>query len=501
MRLIVVAILLASTLATGDEAPAPAAAPAAPIAEPLTLAKAIELALTRNLDLEVERFSPEIADQAVGKARAAFDPTATLSFGEKDERTPSTSTLSGASTVIQRTTTYAGGIKQKLQTGTSLDLSLSYIRNKTNSLFSTLNPSHTSGATLTVKQPLLRGFGLAANRADLAGALHSRQAARQAFQAKVTQTVSDVEGAYWDLSAALKGVQVSRTALKAAKSLEEASRARVEAGTAARTDLLEASSASASREADLIDAERKADDAADRLRQLVSPPGLDGGDEWSRSYVPTDEPVAADLTPDVSKAVERALRTRPELSRARSALLAAESSRISAENAVLPDFSVSGAWGQQGVDASREDSFSRLSDGRARTWEFGLSLEVPLGNRAARSDLRKARAQTEQEAARLRVLEEQVVVEVRAAARAVESARRRVEAGKRAVSFAREKAHDEELRLEQGLSTAHAVLDASRTQAEEEGRLTAFHVDLLKAITAWHKAQATLLEARGIHLE
>ncbi len=490
MRLLAVTALLAAALAAADEAP-----------EPLTLSKAIELALKRNLDLEVERLSPVIAEQAVDKARADFDPTAILSYGDRDSRTPSTSALSGASTVLQRTTTYSGDLQEKLPTGTTLDLALSYIRSSTNSLYSTLNPSHTTGATLTVKQPLLKGFGLEANRSGLAGALHSREAARQAFQAKVTQTVSDVEGAYWDLAAALKNVEVGRTSLKAARSLEEASRAKVEAGTLPKTDLLEASSASASREADLIDEERKADDAADRLRQLVAPPGRDGASEWARPFVPADEPAPEALTPDVPKAIDRALRIRPELSEARASLLAAEAARLGAKNAVLPDLSVSGSWGQQGVDAERDDAFSRLNDGRARTWELGLSLEFPLGNRAAKSDLRKAQAQTDQQGARLRALEEAVVVEVRAAARAVESARRRTEAGKRAVAFAREKAHDEQLRLEQGLSTSHLVLDASRTQAEEEGRLTAATVDLMKALTAWHKAQSTLLEARGVKLE
>ena len=79
--------------------------------EPLTLSRAIELALTRNLDLQVERFTPKIAEQAVDKARASFDPTATFSYNEKDSRTASISTLSGAPTVIQHTTTYAGGMK------------------------------------------------------------------------------------------------------------------------------------------------------------------------------------------------------------------------------------------------------------------------------------------------------------------------------------------------------------------------------------------------------
>ncbi len=490
MRRFLVLILAAGTLACAEETQAPP-----PEGEALTLGKAIELALTRNLDLEVERLNPKIAEQGMDKGRGAFDPVLSASYKDNDARAATTSSLSGAPIVQQRTTTYAAGAKEKLMTGTTLDLSLSYVRQLTNSIFSTVNPSHTSGATLSVKQPLLKGLGIDVNRADITTATLSREAARHAFEAKVTETVAAVEAAYWDLVAALDDILVKQDALKAAQALETTNQAKAEAGTLPRTDVLAASSAAASREADLIDAERKAADAQDRLRQLVDPGSS------PRPYLPMEKPSTPELVPDVDAGTRRALEHRPELAQARAVRESALVSRMVAQDALQPDLSLSGSWGQQGVDADREDSFSRLNDGRARTWELGLAVEMPLGFRSAKSDLRKSEAQVDQETARLKSLEQKVVTEVRAAARAVESGKRRVEASDRAVTLASEQLRAERLRYEQGISTTQTVLEAMKTETAERGRSLSALVDCLKAVSAWHKAQASLLEFRGIRLE
>jgi outer membrane protein TolC len=499
-RLALFGLVCSSALAEEAALPAP---PEAEVPIALTLDRAIELALKRNLDLEVERLSPRIAAEGIAKAKAAFDPVASLSYKDRDTRSTSTSTLAGATSPVTRDSTYAGGLTEKLPTGTSLDLALSYVRSRSNSTFSTLNPSHTTGATLTVKQSLLKGFGTEVNRGSEVAAAQGRTAARHAFEAQVAGTVSAVEGAYWDLVASLDDVSVKRAALEAARSLEATNQAKVDAGTLPRTDLLEASSAAASREADLIDAERKAQDAQDALRKRVDPPPLDGAGAspaWA-PFVPVDKPVLPDGLPDATASVGRALYSRPELAQARAAIQVALTHRMLAGDGLKPDLSVSGSWGQAGVDGDRMDAFSHLSDGRARTWEVGISVEMPLGNRAAKSDLRKAEAQVDQETARLRALEQTVVVEVRGAVRALESGRRRLEASERAVAFSSEKLRAELLRFDQGLSTTHAVLDALQTDTAERGRLLVAQVDCLKSLSAWHKAQGSLLEAKGVRLD
>ncbi len=467
-----------------------------PFPRPLSLEEAIASALERNLDLQVARAEPRIAGQDLARARGAFDPTLSLSYKDRDQRQETTSALSGAGLLATRDTTYAAALKEKLPTGTTLDLTLSYLRSGTNSLFSTLNPTHTTTGTLTVTQPILQGSGLDANLADARKATQARAAARHDLEAKVTQTVASVEEAYWVLVGAREDVSVRRSALEAARSLETANRAKEEAGAIPKTDALEAAAGAASREADLIDAERKAQDAQDRLCARMGLP-----QPWDPGFLPSDRPALPEVSPDPEASVSTALARRPELARARAE---AERTRIgegAAANTILPDLSVSGSWGHASVDADREASLQGLDRDQARTWEVGISLEIPLGNRAARSDHLKARLQRDQAEMRRRALEQDVVAEVRAAVRAATQGRIRLEAQERAVILASEKLRAETLRHEQGLSTTHAVLEALQADTAERGRRLSAQLDFLKAVRDWHKSQATLLETRGITLE
>src|SRR6185369_15164474 len=52
-------------------------APANTAKVPLTLEEAVRLALERNLDIAVQRLTPEISDLAVATARAAYFPSLT----------------------------------------------------------------------------------------------------------------------------------------------------------------------------------------------------------------------------------------------------------------------------------------------------------------------------------------------------------------------------------------------------------------------------------------
>ena len=90
---------------------------------------------------------------------------------------------------------------------------------------------------------------------------------------------------------------------------------------------------------------------------------------------------------------------------------------------------------------------------------------------------------------------------MRAAARAVEAGKRRLEATERAVAFSSERRRAELLRFEQGLSTTFAVLDALKNDTAERGRNLSSRSDYLKAVSAWHRAQGSLLETKGIRLE
>lgn len=479
--------------------------PAAP-SRRLTLDEAIERALRLNLDLAVERAEVRAKEAAAAGAAGDFDPILKASARDTDSREETASSLGGADLLETRGQAYEAGVSKKIETGATLDLTTTHEKTRTNNRFSTLNPAHETRTSLTVTQPLLRGFGTAVNRAPREIARRERDAARHALTVRLTDTVRSVEEAYWDLAAAIEEIGVQRKALDAARALEEANRAKVEAGALPRTDLLAAASAVASREADLADAERRMRDAEDALRRLVQGP-LSARDAaalaaWTAPLAPADPlPPVPDVLADEDAAILRALEVRPEIVRARAAVEAARLSGQLARDALKPNLSVSGSWSHQRLEASRHDALRGLEDDRARTWEAEVSIEIPLGNNKAEGDLAAAEARLAQETARLRILEQTIAVEVREALRALTWTRRRLAAQERAAALAAENLRAEQLRREQGLSATHDVLEALAESAREEGRLIAARVDLLKALAAWRAAQGTLLSERGVSVE
>lgn len=492
-----VALLLLAAAGSAEEPPA-ADAPMR-----LTLTDAIERALRGNADLAVERLTPRIAAEGVEAAKGDFDPVLSASYEEQDAHTKTASSLGGAPLLQERTQTYGAGVEKKLETGTSVGVDVSHEKEKTNNRFSTLNPSFSTDVTLTVRQSLLKGFGTTVNRADVEIARSDAAAARQLLAARVASTIQEVENAYWDLAAAVENVGVQQSAYEAARALESANRARLDAGTLPRTEYLAAASAMASREADLMDAQRRSQDAQDLLRRLIGGAGEDPAarGSWNRPIVLVDAPTEADVAPDEAASIQKALDRRPEILQAREALEAERLRKIVASDNLKPDLSFEGSWTNERLEEGRWDALHGLEDDEARTWTAGLFLTFPLGNRTAESEYRQAEARIGQEAARIRSLREKVVVEVREALRALEWGKRRLAAQKRAVELSSENLRAEQVRYEQGLSTTQDVLKALADDTAERARFLTAQADHAKAVASWQRAQGTLAESKGVRVD
>ena len=76
----------------------------------MTLEEAEQIALEKNLDLQVAKLNPLIQDYNLVSARAAFLPTLTGSFTQTHQSNPVTSTNDGAATsIIGQTQNYSTG--------------------------------------------------------------------------------------------------------------------------------------------------------------------------------------------------------------------------------------------------------------------------------------------------------------------------------------------------------------------------------------------------------
>ena len=66
----------------------------------LSLKNFIELVMANNTDIAIQRLTVDVAQNAITRAFAAFDPLATASFSSTEQRTPSGDQLTGAATLV-----------------------------------------------------------------------------------------------------------------------------------------------------------------------------------------------------------------------------------------------------------------------------------------------------------------------------------------------------------------------------------------------------------------
>src|SRR5690606_26149291 len=159
--------------------------------------------LDNNFSLQIQRFNTESAAAAIAIADADFDPTftATASKSVRQSAQPS-SVLDGVTTQGPRSDNVAVrlGASQLIATGATVQAGTNLLRHEPNSRTALLNPAYNGDVSLTVRQPLLRGFGPAYNRANIARARFGLEAAEHDFRGTVLDVVRAVEVAYFNLA-------------------------------------------------------------------------------------------------------------------------------------------------------------------------------------------------------------------------------------------------------------------------------------------------------------
>ena len=315
--------------------------------------------------------------------------------------------------------------------------------------------------TLEVRQPLMDWGALYARRQAAEGVRGARAGLRRSRQAVVLETAE----AYWALCLARAGLHSARRGVEEAEAFAGAAEARLRAETATRVDVLAGQARLAQRRARQAEADETLAAAEDRLTLVLGlgvATRLVGLDSLDALYEPkrgmnTDE-----------RMVRRALGQRPDLEGQEAALAAAGKALGAAKAAFVPRLD---AFARADLDA--DAPFARQGE----SWSAGVVLRWDLFDGLDKvGALRQARARLERSEAERAWLAARVEREVRAARRAVDTARARVELGNVAHERAEEAWRISRKRYAQGLATAAEVLAAEAEASQARlGRLQALY--------------------------
>jgi outer membrane protein len=351
----------------------------------LSLQDAIAASLENNIDIEIQRYGPKLAQTDLlraksgstirgvstnvssgfqsasgtgvtgsggggggssvqsssnaGPATANLDPALIGSLQWGHFSSPqTTSFLTGTTSLIQRQKIYNFGVQQGFLSGTVAQLGFNNSVSESNNIRNDFNPVTSSNMELYVSQHLLQGFGFAVNNRNIRIAKNNLQVADLVFQQQVINTVANVIGLYWDLVSYNEDVAVKRQALTLAQKLYNDNKKQVEIGTLAPIEIVRAEAEVAAREQDLTTSETNVLQQETILKNAISRNGVASPTIAEVRIVPTDRirmPQVEAVQP-IQDLTEKAIQKRPELAQTQIQL---DNSRISlkgTKNALLP---------------------------------------------------------------------------------------------------------------------------------------------------------------------
>jgi outer membrane protein TolC len=351
------------------------------------------------------------------------------------------------------------------------------------------NPAYRTRLIFSIDQPLLRGAGVTVNNVPIVIARLSFDQQREVFFNSVNQLLFGVEQAYWNLYFSYWNLHTIDLALRQAHDAWELAKQMAEKKLVTLQDLsalelqyqnlrLARLDALGGQGLSVLEAERQ-------LRFVVGLPPEDGF-----RLVPSDTPTMAPYVPDWPSSLATALNTRPELAQLHQAVKKIQLEIKQLKNQTLPDLRFAGSYDINGLgtrlDGSsvQDNALRSLASNHFNNWTAGLSLDVPIGFRAANAQLRRAQLQLAQRIVQLKDMEKQAAFALQQSYRELVRAAEAVQirSGIRKAATAKYQAFYEKFRagLENPIFLLQAQSEWTKALADERQTIFGYNVALAK---------------------
>lgn len=417
----------------------------------LTLEQAVNEALGQNERLVNQADTTAQADLGLRLARNTFKPKVTPNIFGSFGRTDISSQ------------TYRVDVSQKLTTGTDLRLSVGTASSQIPSQ-SRLSEDdvlfYNADTTLSVTQPLLRGFGSSVARRSLTSAELRRTDANRQQSLAEQQVAVDVASAYYRVVAQQAFVDVARQSLGRSRRLRDASEAKLDAGLVSQLDVLRAQQLVAQAEIQFFDTQAGVEDARDRLTFLM------GRSASERFEVRVDIPRPDTDPIDPVHATTLALGNRLDLRSRVAARDDAENQIRFTKNQLLPQVDVNLALTRRETADSFRTSFAL--DG----YQFAtfFTIAMPVDRTAQQVEYQSALLDRDRRRRDVVTLERQIADDVKQALRERDRLLRGAISAETSVEIGRREVEVAQMRYQTGLSNNLDVVTAESGLLAAEGR-------------------------------
>ena len=471
------ALLQQAMTQTQSGAPTPTGQPQGEVVN-LTADEAVARALERNVALQSQRLTPRTFDYSIAATLSVYRPVLNTTFSQNSATALPTTTVEGGQIVSTDTTRWNSGVQGAVPWyGGNYQVNWNNNRANTDRNNATFNPSFGSNMAANYTQPLLRNLRFDSTRAQLETQRIQQDIADVDLRATVASTVAQVRNAYWELVFSYQQVEAAQRSLDLANKLVQDNRSRVEIGTMAPIDIVQAQAEEATRRQQLVNAQATLRNNELALKRLI----VSGTEDelWRATVNPVDRPAASAEPIDMEGALTNALQNRTDLITARKNIDSTNITIRSLRNATLPQLNLVTQYQLDGrggtfLERDRDDIITDIFPGGypdalkniyrldAPTWQVALNFQYPLGYSADEANLARQRILLQQNQAQIKTTELQIATDVTSAALAVRNALESLQAAQVARELSEKRAEAAQSKLDVGMATNFEVVQAQR---------------------------------------
>ncbi|HEY6341088.1 MAG TPA: TolC family protein [Bryobacteraceae bacterium] len=416
----------------------------------------------------------------LGPTIPTLDPSLLLFTNFQHATSPQSNTfLVGTTTLVQSTQTYEAVYSQSWDFG--LTAQWTYVTNhiKFNSANYVLNPYTSGDLDLQITQNLLNGFGRAVNTRNIRVQKNNEKVTDLQFEQQVITTVSAVLNLYWDLVAFRQDLQARQRELETAQQLLADNRRQVELGALAEIEITRAEAQVYSSQQDLLVSQTNILQQETVLKNALVRGGVAAAGLSAVHVIPLDRitlPEKEENTP-LEQLVNGALERRTEVAQDRIDIESNKMNLVGIKNSLRPTLQAFAELTNNALSGASAAAAAGYFNGgygnfleqilrrNFPNYSAGLSLNIPLRNRAAQSDYVTSQLELRQNELNLQKTENQIAVDVQNALIGVQQARARYDAALHARQLQEETANSDQRKYELGASTPYQVMQDQRDLA------------------------------------
>ncbi|HWC95778.1 MAG TPA: TolC family protein [Candidatus Sulfopaludibacter sp.] len=474
----------------------------------LSLKSYLELVMSNNTDIQIQMLSLETPKNAIMRALATWDPTATASFSSTRSKSPAVTALDGANTSESLSQPANFSVTQVLPTGGQYSVGFAAAKSSTNSSYALLNPNLNAGLTLNFSQPLLRNRGYYVNHLNLMVARSRYRQADYNLRSTLLQLVEQAESAYWDVIQARENLHVAESAQALADATLKLSQRELELGALSPLDIFNPEQQLATATLGVSQARFSLAQTENALRKQI---GADLDPAIRELPIVLTETVDLPVGVEVNteKEVEVALQSRPDLKAAIQSLDLDDLGLRSAQNEALPNLSFNASYQTRGIGGivnpytdpipgGLGDALSQMFGFGYPSYTVGVNLQFPIRSHAVAADMADARSQKKRDALTVRNTQQQVRLSILNAVNNLESSKKSLELAKAASDFAAKYLDAENQKYTLGIDQMQFVLQAQNTLTQAQSSVVQAQVGLRRNLLNLYTQTGELLDQRGI---